>query len=326
MSVRRIEASMNAGGGFDFTAQAGLTGEHNASELVINLNEDFASGWDFLALAFSTCAPGGCFSSNTVTDENSSPVYLSGGSVVCPLSEELTATGVLCVQVAAYKTDGTHCSAVRKSGILTVSFEPSVTGGDAFLTADAGFENEVRTAMQALRSYAGSFADIHTHPNSAVLGALGESAGKLCFNGERVCEEPVLPTASLSQKGGVKPGFGVEMTGDYLGVSSDFMAYCAAYCACKTSADSRILHVLTGSPAEFDYIDGENLGITGYLYELDDIYPRLCLIPTQDGTIEWLDYSDRLNTLNVEKSVIYLFEADSRTGQITVTTKQPNEI
>ena len=73
-------------------------------------------------------------------------------------------------------------------------------------------------------------------------------------------------------------------------------------------------------------IDGENLGITGYLYELDDIYPRLCLIPTQDGTIEWLDYFDRLNTLNVEKSVIYLFEADSQTGQITVTTKQPNEI
>ena len=325
--TRQAQAVMTQDDCFEFTQQAGFTGEHNASQLTIELNEEFAGGqWDFLALIFNTCAPGGCFSSNAVRDEYSAPVYRQGDSIICPLSEELTSTGVLCVQVAAYKTSGTHCSVVRKSGVLTVTFEPSVMGADGFLTESAGFENEVRSAMEALRTYSESFADIHAHANMTVLEGLGESGGKLCFNGEEVESGYTLPTASLSQKGGVKPGFGLEMTGDYLGVSDDFITLCAAYSACKASDDEGILHVLSGTPAEFDFIDSNNSGLTGYLFELDEAKPRLCYIPTQDGIIEWLDFDDNSHTLSVAANTIYLFELNEQTGLFSVSIKEPNEV
>lgn len=318
---------MTADDGFAQPKQAGFTGEHNASELVITLNEEFAGEhWDFLALIFNTCAPGGCFSSNAVRDENSSPVYREGDTLVCPLSENLTSTGVLLVQAAAYKTSGTHCSAVRKSDILTLTFRPSVMGNDGFLTASAGFENEVRCAMEAFRAYGESFDDIHTHGNMTVLDGLGEIDGSLSFNGEKVGESYTLPTASLSEKGGVKPGFGVEMTGDYLGISDEFLSLCAAYSACRSSADNTILYVFSGSPAEYDYIDDSAPGITEYIYEMDDEHSKIYYIPTQDGVLEWVDFFDTVHTLSVESGVIYLFSFDGSDCSVSVSRRLPNEV
>ncbi|MBR3439269.1 MAG: hypothetical protein IKH13_07180, partial [Clostridia bacterium] len=105
-------------------------------------------------------------------------------------------------------------------------------------------------------------------------------------NGEKVGESYTLPTASLSEKGGVKPGFGVEMTGDYLGISDEFLSLCAAYSACRSSADNTILYVFSGSPAEYDYIDDSAPGITEYIYEMDDGHSKIYYIPTQDGVLE----------------------------------------
>ncbi|MBR4765607.1 MAG: hypothetical protein IK085_02455, partial [Clostridia bacterium] len=275
---------------------------------------------------FNTCAPGGCFSSNAVRDEHSSPVYRDGSTVICPLGESLTSTGVLCVQVAAYKTSGTACSAVRKSDILTLTFMPSVMGADGFLTDSAGFENEVRSAIEEFRTYSESFDEIHSHANIAVLEGLSEENGRLCFNGETVCEEYTLPTASLLSKGGVKPGFGLEMTGEYLGVSDEFIKICTAVTACRTSSDESILHVISGTPAEYDYIDGDNPGLTEYIYELDIGRTKLYYIPTQSGIIEWLDFSDTVHTLSLEAGVIYLFELDPDTGTFSVRCKEPNEV
>ena len=317
---------MTAEDGFGQTRQAGFSGEHNASELVITLNEEFAGEhWDFLALIFNTCAPGGCFSSNAVRDESSSPVYREGNTLVCPLSEDLTSTGILLVQAAAYKTSGTHCSVVRKSEILTLTFRPSVMGSGGFLTAVAGFENEVRCAMDEFRAYRESFDDIHAHGNMTVLGGLGEIDGTLSYNGEKVGAY-TLPTASLSEKGGVRPGFGVEMTGDYIGISESFLPYCAAYCACRSSSDSSILYVLTGSPAEYDYIDGSTPGITEYLYEMDSAHSKIYYIPTQDGVLEWVDFFDTVHTLSVESGVIYLFGFDDSTCAFSVSRREPGEV
>lgn len=327
MSIKQITAAMTADDGFEQARQAGFTGEHNASELVITLNEEFAGEqWDFLALIFNTCAPGGCFSSNAVRDENSAPVYREGNSLICPLGENLTSTGVLLVQAAAYKTSGAHCSAVRKSDILTLTFKPSVMGSGGFLSSNAGFENEVRCAVEAFNTYSESFDDIHTHGNMTVLEGLGETEGSLTFNGEKVGGVYVLPTASLTQKGGVKPGFGVEMTGEYLGISDSFLTLCAAYSACRSSADNSILYVFSGSPAEYDYIDGSTPGITQYLYEMDDTRSKIYYIPTQDGILEWLDFFGTAHTLSVQGGTIYLFAYDDSTSEISVSRREPGEV
>ena len=300
MTEKTITAVMNENDGFELTAAEGFTGEHNAAILKVKLNESFASPeWDYIALVFNTCAPGGCFSSNAVRDENSSPVKREGDFIICPLGEELTRTGTLFVQAAAYKTEEQLCRAVRKSDIFSVAFKPSITG--------CGAEN------------------IHTHENREVLDSLSEREGGLCYKGTEVGAY-TLPTASLLEKGGVKPGCGLEMSGEYMGVSVDFMRICAAYTACRMSSDRSILHIVAGSPAEFDYIDADTPGISEYLYEMDDTFTKVCCVPTCDGDIEWVDLFDRLHSLSLRGGSIYVFEYDPQTASISVSVKSPDEM
>lgn len=326
MTEKTITAVMNENDGFELTAAEGFTGEHNAAILKVKLNESFASPeWDYIALVFNTCAPGGCFSSNAVRDENSSPVKREGDFIICPLGEELTRTGTLFVQAAAYKTEEQLCRAVRKSDIFSVAFKPSITGCGAFLTGEAGFENEVRAVVEAFKAYSGSFENIHTHENREVLDSLSEREGGLCYKGTEVGAY-TLPTASLLEKGGVKPGCGLEMSGEYMGVSVDFMRICAAYTACRMSSDRSILHIVAGSPAEFDYIDADTPGISEYLYEMDDTFTKVCCVPTCDGDIEWVDLFDRLHSLSLRGGSIYVFEYDPQTASISVSVKSPDEM
>ena len=109
-------------------------------------------------------------------------------------------------------------------------------------------------------------------------------------------------------------------------VSDEFIKICTAVTACRTSSDESILHVVSGTPAEYDYIDGDNPGLTEYIYELDIGRTKLYYIPTQSGIIEWLDFSDTVHTLSLEAGVIYLFELDPDTGTFSVRCKEPNEV
>ena len=116
------------------------------------------------------------------------------------------------------------------------------------------------------------------------------------------------------------------MTGDYLGISDEFLSLCAAYSACKSSADNTILHVFSGSPAEYDYIDDSAPGITEYIYEMDDGHSKIYYIPTQDGVLEWVDFFDTVHTLSVESGVIYLFSFDGSDCSVSVSRRLPNEV
>lgn len=323
MGKRIITAVVNDDDSLIIADNAGFTGEHNADELHITLNDELSGNdYDFLALIFNTCIPGGCFSSNTIKTENDSPVSRHGNVIVCPLGEQLTSSGVLCVQVAAYRSEGAQCIQVRKSGIATVNFRPSVMGSAGFLTASAGFENEVRSAVEAFRTYGKVWQNseyyFHTHTNSDVLDKLYEIGDELSFNGRVVSSTYTLPTASKSEKGGVKPGFGLEMDGENLGMNTDILRISAAYTACTLSGRPELGEPVLGSPYDLSYKDENDIGITENLLGMDDMNPFVCYVPTKDGPLVWYDYDYIRHVTYTSIGIIYVFKLDTDSMGISV--------
>lgn len=153
LSLRTVSAVMDGNDGFTVTQQEAYVGEHNADMLEITLNEEFsASDYDFLSLIFDVSGPGGCFASNTVIDADSFPVYREGNVIYCPLSQALTSTGTLSVQVAAHANANAGEPIIRKSGIFTLSLLPSLMGSGERSFDEGGYESKVRTAIERLRS------------------------------------------------------------------------------------------------------------------------------------------------------------------------------
>lgn len=124
---------------FELTAEAsqGFTGEHNAETLEINISPLITKGYDYYVLLFDDLSVSNAVRSNEIRGETDYPAYLSGETIVCPLSSQLTSTGRLRFQIEAHKLTE-NGSTIKKTSVSSLEFKPSImSGNDTLFNQDA---------------------------------------------------------------------------------------------------------------------------------------------------------------------------------------------
>lgn len=124
---------------FELSAESsqGFTGEHNAETLEINISPLVSRGYDYYVLVFDDLSVSRVIKSNEIRSETDYPAYLSGETIVCPLSSQLTSTGRLRFQIEAHrKTD--NMLIIQKTSVASLEFKPSImSAGDTFFAQDS---------------------------------------------------------------------------------------------------------------------------------------------------------------------------------------------
>lgn len=139
--------------------------EHNAARLCIELNDELKADASYYLLSFDVYGLGRRVISNIINDAQSTPASVSNGVIYCPLSEALTSTGELSVQVEAHKRDEENVSKITKSAVFTLNFEPSVMGCDSELEEKCGILPQLTAAIDKMTEFE-SFSDGITYTPS----------------------------------------------------------------------------------------------------------------------------------------------------------------
>ena len=131
---------------FELTVESsqGFTGEHNAETLEIDISSLTSLSYDYYVLLFDDLSVCGVVKSNEIRSETDYPAYLSGDTIVCPLSSQLTSTGRLKIQLEAYKINETG-SVIKKTSVASLEFKPSIMSG-----SDIYFNQDTYSRLDAL--------------------------------------------------------------------------------------------------------------------------------------------------------------------------------
>ena len=114
----------------------GFSGEHNAEIIEIDLGSFANETYDYYILNFSNARIAGKHVSNEIRTENDTPAYISGQKIYCPLSNALTCTGRLKIQLEAHKS-GEGEELIKKSSVAELRFKPSIMGIEDMLSVDS---------------------------------------------------------------------------------------------------------------------------------------------------------------------------------------------
>lgn len=108
--------------------ELGRIGEHNATQLIIELPDDMIADVDYHVIKFSLLS--GAITSDIITDDDDAPIYLSGNKIYCTLWQQLTASRGISFTVETYKViDGTPAM-IKKSPLVSgLRFDPSTDAG-----------------------------------------------------------------------------------------------------------------------------------------------------------------------------------------------------
>ena len=147
-------------------------GEHNASRLCITLNDELKTDASYYLLSFDVYGLSRRIVSNIISGANSTPAYVTGGVIYCPLPEALTSTGELTVQVEAHKRSDLEVTRVTKSAVFTLGFEPSVMGIDGELEEECGILPELAAAVESMRDLKALFGGT-TDLKAVIINSLG---------------------------------------------------------------------------------------------------------------------------------------------------------
>lgn len=130
--MREITATIAPNSLVTVTGDAGFAGEHNAARLTVELNDELgAADVSYHCFCFDPYGLGRKIVSNNIYGlASDAPAYRAGSALVCPLPEALTATGELTVQIEAHRVADGEVKCITKSGIFTLTFEPSVIGSE----------------------------------------------------------------------------------------------------------------------------------------------------------------------------------------------------
>lgn len=154
----------------------GFSGEHNAEVLEITLGTFAQEGYDYYILNFSNARIAGKQVSNEIRSESDLPAYTDGEKIYCPLSNALTCTGRLKIQLEAHKTDEGG-EVIKKTSVAQLKFKPSIMGLEDMLTSDSPalirlIQLESRlSALEALHSEELSTLDAQLNQKLDELGA-----------------------------------------------------------------------------------------------------------------------------------------------------------
>lgn len=159
MSAQTICVSLDENNDLICTDEGGFCGEHNAKLLEITLSGEFASqGYDYLRLAFDTGGLRGTSLSNPITCGEDSPVYRIDNKIYCPLVQGLTASGTLRMQLCAYGAENGETVEIKKSGILTLTFKPSIMAQTNYEDIGAGVAEKVDAALRLVSALSAEVA------------------------------------------------------------------------------------------------------------------------------------------------------------------------
>lgn len=147
-------------------------GEHNAARLCITLNDELKTDASYYLLSFDVYGLSRRIVSNIISGANSTPAYITGGVIYCPLPEVLTSTGELTVQVEAHKRNDLEVTRITKSAVFTLGFEPSVMGIDGELEEECGILPELAAAVESMRDLKALFGGT-TDLKAAIINSLG---------------------------------------------------------------------------------------------------------------------------------------------------------
>ncbi|MBQ6266861.1 MAG: hypothetical protein IJK64_03735 [Clostridia bacterium] len=199
--------------GTDYTLETasarGYIGESNAEQLAVSLGPFAQAGFERYCLHFDTLAFGGRFSSEPVTANSDGPVYLSGATLYCPLTERLTSTGRLRVQLEGQKTENGKRT-IKKTSIITLEFLPSIMPSGAAL-GESGYDRlaaleteivSVRAQITALEATCNAQTASELAALSARLSTLETAVTALQMSAQQSAY--TLPAAAADTLGGVK--------------------------------------------------------------------------------------------------------------------------
>ena len=147
-------------------------GEHNAARLCITLNSELKTDASYYLLSFDVYGLSRRIVSNIISGANSTPAYITGGVIYCPLPEALTSTGELTVQVEAHKRNDLEVTRITKSAVFTLGFEPSVMGIDDELEEECGILPELAAAVESMRDLKALFGGT-TDLKAVIINSLG---------------------------------------------------------------------------------------------------------------------------------------------------------
>ena len=190
---------------FELTAEAsqGFTGEHNAETLEINISPLIAEGYDYYVLLFDDLSVSSAVRSNEIRGETDYPAYLSGETIVCPLSSQLTSTGRLRFQIEAHKLTE-NGSAIKKTSVASLEFKPSImNGNDTLFNQDANSRlDELDKKFNELTEAVEKLGQIPLASTSSIGGIklLSSSPVVLNDNGEADFDISKLKEVQLSAK------------------------------------------------------------------------------------------------------------------------------
>lgn len=147
-------------------------GEHNASRLCITLNDELKTDASYYLLSFDVYGLSRRIVSNIISGANSTPAYVTGGVIYCPLPEALTSTGELTVQVEAHKRNELEVTRITKSAVFTLGFEPSVMGIDGKLEEECGILPQLAAAVESMQDIKALFGET-TDLRAVIINSLG---------------------------------------------------------------------------------------------------------------------------------------------------------
>lgn len=200
MTQRIIEITMNEKDELICPEDAGFVYEHNAGVIEITLNDEFASeGYDYLALAFDVSGLNRKIVSNNIYPGETSAAYRNGNKVYCPLTQGLTRTGIIGVQLEAHADDVSGTEIIRKSSVARLRFAPSVTGTASGVDDNITLVDQMRAAVEFINMFEETGNHIHT--NMDLLDSLSADDGRLYCDGkpvgaksyEELADKPDIP-------------------------------------------------------------------------------------------------------------------------------------
>jgi hypothetical protein len=152
--------------------ELGRIGEHNATQLIIELPAEMLTGIDYHIIKFSLLS--GPVTSDIITEDDSKPIYLSDGKIYCALWQQLTASRGLSFTVEAYKVvDGTPKMIAKSPLVSGLRFEMSTEAGAEVDEQGYSLAVHVNTLDERIEDAESDIdtlqTDSHTHTNKSAL-------------------------------------------------------------------------------------------------------------------------------------------------------------
>lgn len=130
-----VEGFVDGSRRLQFNFSPVFAGEQNNNILKIDISQWTGIVPDYYLISCETSPVGEVFISAPIT-ELSDKIYVEEGYIYCPLSYRMTETGLLKIQISAYKSEEQGIEIIEKTSVARLEFAPSLGAGRELVTYD----------------------------------------------------------------------------------------------------------------------------------------------------------------------------------------------